>query len=50
MYPWDEVAKTMIRTVYKYGRKFPDTAMKEVRIVLYDKDYDSIEVIIILTK
>ncbi|CAC5394871.1 unnamed protein product [Mytilus coruscus] len=44
MYPWGEVAKTMIRTVFKYGRMFPDTTMKKVRIVFHGNDYNLIEV------
>lgn len=46
-YPWDEVAKTMIDTINKYGRMHYDTTIREVKIVLYDKDVESIQVNIV---
>jgi len=46
-YPWDEVAKTMIDTINKYGRIHCDTTIREVKIVLFDKDIKSIQVNIV---
>ena len=44
LYPWGTVAKTMIHTIQKYARIYFDTTVKEVKIVLYEKDQKSIEV------
>jgi O-acetyl-ADP-ribose deacetylase (regulator of RNase III) len=46
-YPWDEVANTMIDTINKYGRMHYDTTIREVKIVLFDKDIKSIQVNIV---
>jgi O-acetyl-ADP-ribose deacetylase (regulator of RNase III) len=46
-YPWDEVAKTMIDTINKYGRMNFDTTIREIKIVLLDKDIKSIQVNIV---
>ena len=47
LYPWDEVANTMIDTINKYGRMHYDTTIREVKIVLFDKDIKSIQVNIV---
>jgi O-acetyl-ADP-ribose deacetylase (regulator of RNase III) len=46
-YPWDEVANTMIDTINKFGRMHYDTTIREVKIVLFDKDIKSIQVNIV---
>ncbi|CAC5392459.1 unnamed protein product [Mytilus coruscus] len=43
-YPWDEVARTMLDTINKYGTlRSGITTVKEVKIVLYEKDVKSIK-------
>lgn len=50
-YPWDEVARTMLDTINKYGTlRSGITTVKEVKIVLYEKDVKSIKVRLMLKK
>ena len=43
-YPWKKVAKTMLDVIDDFGRQYQDTPIKEVRVVLYEKDPKTINV------